>query len=158
VLDDDAILPDGFLDHFLAIQQRLDFVLAQPALTADSSIDLPIVEQQRGVLARQTLFVQPGPMFSIHRSIYDLLLPFDAASPTGMGYERVWAYLLHERKLKMGIIDAVPIAHRPRGSEPQTDLELATLKSSTYLRSHRHYSLDACMRVLDVYTPDQVQA
>jgi len=158
VLDDDIILPSGFLDSFLAVQQHLGFVLAQPALTTDSPFNLPIVEQQCGVLGRQTLLVQAGPIVSFHRSIFDLVFPFDLTSPTGMGYERVWAYLLHERKLKMGIIDAVSVAHCSRNSEPQSDLELARLRCSAYLRGHRHYSLDSCMRVLEVYTSDQLQA
>ena len=61
VSDDDIVLPERFLDFFLGLQGELGFALAQPARTRTSFIDHPIVEQQRGCLARETLFVEIGP-------------------------------------------------------------------------------------------------
>src|SRR5690606_7782779 len=65
VLDDDVILPHGFLDALLAVQAEVGFALAQPARSSDSYYDHPIVEQQRGVRARRTKFVEIGPVFSV---------------------------------------------------------------------------------------------
>src|SRR5439155_8711017 len=105
--DDDVVLPHQFLDLFIPLQDDLDFAIAQPARTSNSYIDHPIVEQQRGVLARQTLFVEIGPVVSFHRSVFGLVFPFDLTSPMGWGYENVWSYQLAQRGLKMGILDAV---------------------------------------------------
>ena len=67
--DDDIVLPDGFLDLFLGVQAGLRFDLAQPARTLNSHVDHPIVIQQRGVVARRTLFVEIGPVVSFGRGM-----------------------------------------------------------------------------------------
>src|SRR6185503_13591800 len=90
LLDDDIVMPNSFVDQFLSLQEQLEFSIAQPARTSDSYIDHPIVEQQRGVLARQTLFEEIGPVVSFHKRIYDLVFPFDLTSSMGWGYENVW--------------------------------------------------------------------
>jgi hypothetical protein len=71
--DDDIVLPDGFLDLFVGVQSGVGFQLAQPARTRNSYVDHPIVLQQRGVIARRTLFVEIGPLVSFGREIYDLV-------------------------------------------------------------------------------------
>src|SRR5205085_1954975 len=121
VVDDDILLPGDFLDSFLAAQRFLDFGVAQPARTSTSYIGLPIVEQQRGVFARRTLLVQAGPVVSFHQSVYHLVFPFDLTSPTGLGYESVWAYQLQQHGQRMGIVDAVPVDHSFR--KPATLLD-----------------------------------
>ena len=49
VCDDDITLPAGFVDRYLALVQRYDFALAQPARTHDSFIDHFFVEQLDGL-------------------------------------------------------------------------------------------------------------
>ena len=149
-MDDDILLPHGFLDTFIGLQQKLGFVLAQPARTSDSYLDHPIVEQQRGVLARQTQFVEIGPVFSMHRSVFDLLLPFDLTSSMGWGYENVWAHLVHERGLKMGIIDAVPVCHGLRKSVANYSWHQADAERTAYWARHPHLPLDECFRVVEI--------
>jgi glycosyltransferase involved in cell wall biosynthesis len=146
--DDDVILPRRFLDCFITLQARLDFRIAQPARTGNSYIDLPIVGQQRGVLARQTLFVEIGPVVSFHRSCYDLVFPFDLTSPMGWGYENVWSFLLAGRGLKMGIIDAVPVDHSLRKSVTNYAWSEADGQRKALLSKHEHFSYDECFRVL----------
>src|SRR5439155_1423176 len=149
-IDDDVVLPDGFLDQFLAVQRQLGFALAQPARTGNSYIDHPIVEQQWGVLARRTLFVEIGPAVSFHRSCFDLVFPFDLTSPMGWGYENRWAYLLSQRGLTMGIIDALPVDHSLRKPVAHYDWSEADRQRSVYLKRHKHLPLDECFRILDV--------
>src|SRR5207248_3190265 len=81
LVDDDLGLPRGFLDGLIGWQRALGWALAQPARTARSFVDHRIVQQQPGVAARRTRFVEIGPVVSIHRSAFELLLPFDLASP-----------------------------------------------------------------------------
>jgi hypothetical protein len=150
VLDDDVGLPVGFVDAFLNLQRALGFALAQPARTSDSYLDHPIVERQRGVLARETRFVEIGPVFSVARAAYDLLLPFDLSSPMGWGYENVWSYRLGEQRMKMGIIDAVPVSHNLRKPVANYSWHTADAERQAYLASHPHLDLDECFRVVQV--------
>jgi hypothetical protein len=148
--DDDIVIPDRFLDNYISLQERLDFRIAQPARTSNSYIDHPIVEQQRGVLARQTRFVEIGPVVSFHRSCFDLVFPFDLTSPMGWGYENVWSYLLAQRGMKMGIIDALPVDHSLRKPVANYSWAEADAQRKVLLKSNKHYTFDECFRVLAV--------
>jgi hypothetical protein len=148
--DDDIRLPARFLDRFLTLQADLEFALAQPARTGNSYLDHPIVEQQQGVVARQTRFVEIGPLVSFHQSVYDRVFPFDLTSPMGWGYENVWAFRLMERGLKMGIIDALAVEHNLRKPVANYSWHEADAARTAYLARHPHLPLDECFRVLDV--------
>jgi len=157
IVDDDIRLPNSFLDLFLRAQSALDFCLAQPARTPSSHIDHPIVTQQAGGFARQTLWVEVGPLVSIHRSIFNFMFPFDPRSPMGWGYENVWAYELSRRGLKMGIIDKFPIDHSLRlphcyysGTEAHSDCR-------RLLADRPHLPLEECQQVLADIVRDPLQ-
>lgn len=151
VTDDDVVLPDGFLDAFLEQQQGLDFAIAQPARTRTSSIDHPIVEQQLGVIARRTQFVEIGPVVSFHRSAFPLVFPFDLVSPMGWGYENVWALELLRRGLRMGIVDATPVDHSLRPTLANYSWSAGDAGRDALLERREHLPLDECMRVLEVF-------
>ncbi len=114
VVDDDIELPAGFLDCFLAIQERRGFTLAQPARTGDSFIDHHFVMQLVGVESRQTRFVEIGPLFALRREGFSAILPFDESAPMGWGLDFVWPLRLERLGLSLGIIDAVPVRHALR--------------------------------------------
>jgi glycosyltransferase involved in cell wall biosynthesis len=148
-VDDDITLPEHFLDRFLSLQECLGFAIAQPARTSDSHIDLPIVEQQRGVIARQTHFVEIGPLVSFHRSIFPLVFPFDLTSPMGWGYENVWSQLMSDHGLRMGIIDVLPVEHKMRKSVAHYSWHEADRGRRALFAKHPHRSYADCFRVLD---------
>ena len=150
LVDDDVILPNDFVDSLISLQHTLGFALAQPARTANSYTDHPIVEQQLGVLARQTRFVEIGPVVSLHRSIYDIVFPFDTSNEMGWGYENVWAHALSKRGIKMGIIDALPVDHSIRKPVAHYDWGAADLQRADYLARHPHFTYDECFHVLDI--------
>jgi glycosyltransferase involved in cell wall biosynthesis len=153
--DDDIILPEGFADLFLGVQEGVRFDLAQPARTPNSYIDHPIVVQQRGVVARRTLFVEIGPLVSFKREIYDLVFPFDETSAMGWGFENVWAYRLRERGRSQGIIDAVPMDHSIRKPLEHYEWSDANADRERYLARHPHLPREECVRVLDVIGVDR---
>ena len=155
--DDDVVLPAGFLDSFLALQERLEYRIAQPARTIGSYIDLPIVEQHPGLVARQTLFVEQGPVISIHRSAFDLVFPFDLISPMGWGLENVWSLRASERGLKMGIIDNVPVDHSMRRPVANYSWHEADHGRSALLASTPSRPTEECFKVVDVVHPDDLQ-
>lgn len=151
-IDDDILLPENFLDRFIALQARLGFAVAQPARTANSYIDHPIVLRQAGVIARQTRFVEIGPVVGFHESAFDLLLPFDLASPMGWGYENVWSRRLMSQNLKMGIIDLLAVDHSLRRPVENYGWEEADRQRTAYLEKNPHEPLDRCYKVVDVVT------
>jgi hypothetical protein len=151
-LDDDIVLPEGFIDEFLDLQTRLKFAIAQPARTTNSFADHPIVIKQRGVSARQTRFVEIGPVVSFHRSVFSTVFPFDITSPMGWGYENVWSYQLALSGMKMGIIDNVPVDHSMRAPVANYRWSEADRQRTAYFKKHEHLSLDECYSVVKVHS------
>ena len=150
LVDDDVVLPLGFLDSFLDAQSSLGFGLAQPARSATSSSVFPIVVQHPGLVARETMFVEQGPVLSIHRSVFADVIPFDLRSPMGWGYENVWAARLAGRS-SLGIIDATPVDHSLRGTAGLYSTALAAGQRSALLEAEPHVETEACMRVLAAF-------
>lgn len=114
VTDDDIEFPSGFLDAYLEIVARHGFHLAQPARTHRSYIDHYFVAQLMGVEARRTRFVEIGPLFSLHRDLFPLLLPFDERAPMGWGLDFVWPKQIEDAGLTLGIVDQTPVTHALR--------------------------------------------
>lgn len=151
ISDDDIVLPSGFLDSYLARVSHHDFAIAQPARTHDSYIDHPFVEQLDGIDARWTRFVEIGPLFSLHRSAFAYILPFDEASPMGWGNDFVWPVLAEKHSLKMGIVDAVPVAHSLRKPVAYYDHASAAKTMSDYLSRRPHLPKKDAFFILESY-------
>ena len=150
--DDDIHLGQDFLDNFLELQQRYDFALAQPARTHNSYIDHPFVEQFEGLKARRTRFIEIGPVVSIRKDAFPLLLPFDESSFMGWGYDFVWPYLIEKSGLRMGIIDATPIDHSMRKPVKNYDYDNANSSMQEYLSKNPHLTKAEAFRILESYT------
>jgi hypothetical protein len=110
VLDDDVRLPSGFLDVFLFLAERLDFALAQPAHRWRSHAAWAVTRRRRGALARETRFVEIGPVSALRADTFSGLVPFPPLR-FGWGLDAHWSALAAQRGWKMGIIDAVPVDH-----------------------------------------------
>lgn len=150
VCDDDIVCPHRFLDSLLGVQEKYGFALAQPARTEESYTDHPIVEAHRGLLARRTQFVEIGPVFSIHSSAFDVLLPFDMRSPMGWGYEQIWAYEALQHGWSLGIIDGCPVDHGLRKPVANYAWRDAKQQQLELLATRPHLPLDVCLTVTDV--------
>jgi len=150
ICDDDIHMPEDFLDRFLALQAWLGFALAQPARTRGSYINHQIVEQQPRLVARQTRFVESGPVVSAHRSVFDLILPFDLSSPMGWGYENIWAYRLSQAGFNMGIIDATAVDHSLRAPTALYSAGKAYEALIQLHEAHAHLPLEDCYSILAV--------
>jgi GT2 family glycosyltransferase len=118
VLDDDVALPRGFLDSFLCAAERTGLKLAQPAHRLHSHAAWPVTRRHPGATARETTFVEIGPVTAFHRDTFDVLLPFPEGLPMGWGLDVHWAAVAAEHGWPIGIVDATPIGHtqRPAGS------------------------------------------
>src|SRR5882724_4722741 len=114
IADDDVVIPENWLDPYLALADRFSFALSQPAQTRDSFAAHHIVVQAPGLLARRTRFVEIGPVFCIRRDAVPLLLPFEADVGMGWGLDLIWPMRLEQAGMRLGIVDAAPVAHSLR--------------------------------------------
>jgi len=152
-VEDDMILPNGFLDSFLEVQKQCDFAVAQAARTIDSFTDHRFVLQQVGVKARRTQFVE-GPVLSFRRDSFGFVFPFDETNPNGFGYSQVWAYEANRLGLSLGIVDSVPVRHtiRRQGSAyGERRLSDARRDKANYLSRHRHLPMHEAQTTRETY-------
>jgi hypothetical protein len=112
VVDDDVVLPSAFLDRFLGVCEAFGFDLAQPAQTLLSHSAWKVTRRRPASLARETRFVEIGPLTAFGRAAAELL-PFPELR-FGWGLDLHWAALAAERGWRLGVVDAVPVRHEAR--------------------------------------------
>ncbi len=110
VVDDDVRLPPHFLDRFLALADAFDLQLAQPAQTLRSHSAWKVARRRPASLARQTRFVEIGPVTGFRTEVAAELLPFPELR-FGWGLDLHWAALAGQRGWRLGVVDAVPVRH-----------------------------------------------
>jgi GT2 family glycosyltransferase len=111
VVDDDVELPRGFLDRFLFLCERFDLQLAQPAHRLNSHAAWPQTRRRAHSVARETSFVEIGPVSAFASATFATLLPFPELR-MGWGLDAHWAAIARERRWRCGVVDAVAIRHR----------------------------------------------
>jgi hypothetical protein len=143
--DDDVSVNPGFLDQYIAIQQKLNFAICQPARSWTSHLDHEFVRRNPKLIARQTWFVEIGPIFSFSRVMAKRLIPFDLETPMGWGYDFVWPRVVRDEGEVMGVIDHTPVDHtlRRRGaiysSSTAADQGRAYRKKHNGLQDHEAF-------------------
>ena len=110
VLDDDLTLPPRFLDRLVALSERFDLDIAQPAQTWLSHSAWRVTRRRPGSLVRETRFVEIGPATAFRRPAAAELLPFPELR-YGWGLDLHWAAVAAERGWRLGVVDAVPVRH-----------------------------------------------
>ncbi len=149
VCDDDILLPYGFVDNYLRIAVARGYSLSQPARSHESYIDHKFVSQLLGIESRQTMFVEIGPLFCLHRSAYTFLLPFDERAPMGWGLDFYWPRQLANADLTMGIIDHCAIDHSLRKPVSFYDYDSTDSQMKSFFDSVDHIDY------LDAFTASQ---
>jgi hypothetical protein len=126
VIDDDVTLPHAFLDNFLFLAERFNLQLAQPAHRHRSHAAWEITRRRRGVVLRETAFVEIGPVFAFRAPVFNHLLPFPPLR-VGWGLDVHWSAIAREHGWRMGIVDATAIRHglRPIASSYGRDGAIA---------------------------------
>jgi GT2 family glycosyltransferase len=110
VCDDDVVLPSRFLDRFLAAAQEADLKLCQPAHRLHSHTGWRITRRRLGATARETNFVEIGPLTAFHRDTFGMLVPFPPLR-MGWGLDVHWAAVAAQHSWRIGVVDATPILH-----------------------------------------------
>lgn len=141
VVDDDVALPRGFLDGLLFLADRFDLVLAQPAQSLASHAAWPIARRRPFAVARETTFVEIGPVTAFRRDAFAALLPFPPLR-MAWGLDLHWAAVAREHGWRLGIVDAVAVRHE-RGAVaaayPRAD---AVAEARAFLARHAYIRRD----------------
>ena len=113
VTDDDVELAPRFLDRFLALAERLQLDVAQPAQTMRSHAAWRVTRRRPFSLARRTRYVEIGPVTVFSRRAAAELTPFPELR-FGWGLDNHWGALAEQRGWRLGIVDSLPVRHESR--------------------------------------------
>jgi len=147
VVDDDVELPPGFLDRFLFLCERFSLTLAQPAHRLDSHAAWPVTRRRWRSVARETGFVEIGPVTAFARASFPVLLPFPELR-MGWGLDAHWAALARQHEWRCGVIDAVPIRHRLAPAAAAYPREQAIAEARSFLAERPYLSAREAGRTL----------
>ncbi len=150
VLDDDVALPRGFLDRFLFLAERFDLSLAQPAHRRHSHAAWSVTRRRAGSAARETAFVEIGPVTAFRADTFDALLPFPELR-MGWGLDLHWAALAREHGWRLGVVDAVPVLHDLRPPAATYSREEAIAEARDFLRERPYLPREQAERTLAVH-------
>jgi hypothetical protein len=142
VLDDDVDLPSGFLDRFLAAAEGAGLLLAQPAHRLRSHAAWDVTRRVAGATARETTFVEIGPVTAFARPAFDTLLPFPAGLQMGWGLDAHWSAVAAEHGWPIGIVDATPIGHTLRPAAATYPREAAIAEARAFLNGRPYVTRD----------------
>jgi len=147
ILDDDVVLPRGFLDGFLFLCERFSLSLAQPAHRRRSHTAWPQARRRAGSVVRETRFVEIGPVTAFAHATFEVLLPFPALR-MGWGLDAHWAALAGEHGWRCGITDAVAIAHRAAPAADAYSREAALAEAREFLAGRSYVKAAEAKRTL----------
>jgi hypothetical protein len=149
VVDDDVELPARFVDRFVGILEQLHLDLAQPAQTLASHAAWDVVRRRPMALARETRFVEIGPVTAFSRRVAEELLPFPPLR-YGWGLDLHWAALAIERGWRLGIVDALPVRHERAPVAAGYPADAAIAEAQRFLADRPYLPSTAVAEVLAV--------
>jgi GT2 family glycosyltransferase len=147
LVDDDVLLPRGFLDRFLFLAERFSLDLAQPAHRLNSHAAWPLTRRRPLSVVRETPFVEIGPVTAFSRRTFSTLLPFPELR-MGWGLDAHWAALARERHWRCGVLDAVSIRHRVAPAASAYSREAAIAEARAFLAERPYLSARESQRTL----------
>lgn len=149
VVDDDIELPRGFLDRFLFLAERFSFDLVQPAHAYSSHAAWQVTRRRARSVARETQFVEIGPVTAFGRRTFSTLLPFPDLR-MGWGLDVHWAAVAREQGWRCGVIDALAIRHRAAPAASGYSREQALSEARAFLADRPYLNTDEAQRTLAV--------
>jgi GT2 family glycosyltransferase len=147
IVDDDISLPHGFLDRFLFLAERFSLDLAQPAHRLCSHAAWPVTRRRACSVARETTFVEIGPVTAFSRRTFPTLLPFPELR-MGWGLDAHWAALARQRGWRCGVLDAVSIHHRVLPAASVYSREAALAEARAFLAERPYLPASEMQRTL----------
>jgi GT2 family glycosyltransferase len=150
VVDDDVVLPRGFLDRLLFLAERFSLDLAQPAHGAYSHAAWPVTRRQPGSVARETRFVEIGPVTAFASSTFSTLLPFPELR-MGWGLDLHWAAVAGAHGWRCGVLDAVAIRHSAAPAADAYSREAAITEARGFLADRPYVRAGEAQRTLNTH-------
>lgn len=150
VFDDDIELPRGFLDRFLFLAERFALDLAQPAHRCASHAAWRVTRRQPGNVARETRFVEVGPLTAFASSTFATLLPFPPLK-MGWGLDVHWAAIAQQRGWRCGVIDAIAINHRAAPAAQAYSRQQTIAEARAFLAERPYLPAREAQRTLVVH-------
>jgi len=147
LIDDDILLPRGFLDRFLLLAERFALDLAQPAHRLSSHAAWSVTRRRAFSVVRETPFVEIGPVTAFAGRTFSTLLPFPELR-MGWGLDAHWAALARERGWRCGVLDAVSIRHRAAPAASAYSREAALVEARAFLAERPYLSAPEIQRTL----------
>lgn len=151
LFDDDIELPRGFLDRFLFLAERFAFDLAQPAHRRTSHAAWQVTRRQQASIARETSFVEIGPLTAFASSTFETLLPFPPLK-MGWGLDAHWAALAKQRGWRCGVIDALAINHRAAPTGEAYSRRQAIAEAKAFLAERPYLPAHELQRTIAVHS------
>jgi hypothetical protein len=149
VVDDDVALPSHFLDVFIFLAERFQLRLAQPAHRRRSHAAWEVTRRRAAAVARETQYVEIGPVTAFHAATFDLLLPFPGLR-MGWGLDLHWSALAREQGWRIGVIDATPVRHGLRPVASSYDSQDAIEEARRFLADRPYTrSVDAAQTLVE---------
>jgi GT2 family glycosyltransferase len=147
VVDDDLVLPPRFLDRMVALCERFDLALAQPAQSLGSHAAWRVTRRRPRSILRETRFVEIGPVTVFRRDAAEALLPFPPLR-YGWGLDLAWAATAHERGWRLGIADALAVRHEQARVGSAYPAEEAIQEAGEFLSDRPYLSSSAAQETL----------
>jgi hypothetical protein len=114
LVDDDVDVVIGDLPRLVEAGSRLGFDLYQPGHVATSTGSWTFVRRRPLCFARETDFVEQGPLVALSTRARDVLVPLPEDLGMAWGIEARWWRACRAAGLRQGIVDAVAVRHRGR--------------------------------------------
>ena len=134
----------------MAICEALDFALAQPAQTWGSHAAWRVTRRRGGAVARETRFVEIGPVTAFRADATAELFPFPALR-YGWGLDVHWAALAGEHGWRLGVVDALPVRHDRAPVATAYSREAAAAEAREFLRDRPYLPAEAAQQTVAVH-------
>ena len=108
--DDDVFFVGRHGQLFATIARAAELDLAMPAHVADSEHTFRVTEQKAFSTARETQFVEIGPLVLLSPRAFKDVFPFPESARMGWGLDVYWSMLASQGR-RLGIVDATPMKH-----------------------------------------------
>ena len=112
--------------------------------------DAEVSRRRPGAVARQTAFVESGPLVGFHRSTFDSLLPFPPLR-AGWGLDSYWSAVARENRWAIGVLDAIPVRHGLRRIASAYDRDEAIAEARRFLVDRPYLKASESQRTLETY-------
>jgi hypothetical protein len=98
-------------------------------------------------VARETRFVEIGPVCALRADTFGEMLPFPPLR-FGWGLDAYWSALAAERGWRMGVIDAVPVQHGLRRIAASYDRGAALAEARDFLSGRPYTTATEAQRIV----------